>query len=66
MELGNAICFEAKNNLAQKYENLHKNNWAPPFFFFFFYQSGVGWAREMDSPREKTNTSHLKQDSDIL
>ena len=52
MELGNAICFEAKNNLAQKYENLH--------------QSGVGWAREMDSPREKTNTSHLKQDSDIL
>ena len=32
-------------------------------FFFFFHQSGVGWARAMDSPREKTSTSHLKQDS---
>ena len=33
--------------------------------FFFFHQSGVGWARAMDSPREKTDTSHLKQHSDV-
>ena len=52
MELGNAICFEAKNNLAQKYENLHKNNWAPPFFFFFSPKwSGMG-ARDGLSTRE--------------
>ena len=28
----------------------------------FFPQSGVGWARAMESPPEKTSTSHLKQD----
>ena len=26
-----------------------------------FQQSGVGWARAMDSPREKTSTSHLSR-----
>ena len=38
MELDKRDFFfkQAKSNLTEKYENLHKNNWAPPFFNFFF------------------------------